>query len=563
MRTVLRWFVLTLVMVAAVSAAAGAYQLAGRAWDGVVNYNSPFARVELPASSIGPASVDRVVLVIIDGLRMDASRRMSSLEALRGYGADLTLLAPQPSLSYPNWTTILTGADPDVHGVVTNWHEGQVPVETILDTAKAAGVPYIVVGPSDLATLYPAAVLGQGSFFLDWSSQYLGDRYVDEALRLIAAKNPRLVVLHLPDVDEAGHAAGGASASYAQTVARVDADVRRLVEKLQDTHTAFVVVADHGHIDTGGHGGWEPEVVSVPGVMSGAGIRPLVGEYHLSDIAPTVAVLVGIPVPRYATGEVLQSALASPTTDALQAASRHRLLAIEAFAGVVSGSTGETDSPLSPDAQAATVTKHLREAREGRLAFDRAERSTGLALWIALAGIAIIIAVGVASPRALVASLAGAGAYYAVYNALFFLVRGNHWSLSAFNSEDMIELWMNTRLADAAVSGLVGVAVAALVYPFLRAQPKAPRNRYLPGWLTLGPLVVLVIQVTLAFQVAWFIWAWGVEPVWGMPDLKWGFKFNLDLIQMTALGAAALLAPALSYVIGRYHPRIRVSRASE
>jgi hypothetical protein len=33
-----------------------------------------------------------------------------------------------------------------------------------------------------------------------------------------------------------------------------------------------------------------------------------------------------------------------------------------------------------------------------------------------------------------------------------------------------------------------------------------------------------------------------------------GFKYDLDLIQLTGLGAAALLAPAVTYLAGRFHP---------
>jgi hypothetical protein len=150
-------------------------------------------------------------------------------------------------------------------------------------------------------------------------------------------------------------------------------------------------------------------------------------------------------------------------------------------------------------------------------------------------------------------------AYHASYNALFFLVHGNRWSLSAFNSEDLIDAWMNTRLIEAAIAGLIAAAVAAAVYPLLSPTAGPARGTHLVGWLTLGPLTVLLTQASLAIQVAWFVWAWGIEPVWGMPDLKWGFKFDLDLIQMTALAGAAVLAPLVSYLVGRYHPRIRLS----
>jgi hypothetical protein len=204
----------------------------------------------------------------------------------------------------------------------------------------------------------------------------------------------------------------------------------------------------------------------------------------------------------------------------------------------------------------------LTEARDARLAADRNAR-LWLALTVAAAGIAIMLLVAALSWRAIVAALGGAVAYYVVYNALYFVVHGHEWSLSAFNTEEYVEAFFNLRLAEAAIAGLIAVLVAGIIYPFLRDDPKGARNTYLPGWLTLGPATVLVVQATLLLQVAWFLWAWGADVVWSLPDLKWGFKYDLDLIQITALGAAALLAPLVTFLIGRYHPRVRRAQAEE
>lgn len=559
MRSVGRWLLVAIAVAAALALAYGAYQRAAQAWDGVVSYESPYTDLQLPASGSGPAAVDRVVYIIIDGLRADAADSMSSIRALRGYGATFTLRAPEPSLSYPNWTTLFSGTTQDHHGVVTNWHEGAAPVETLFDVAERAGISYAVVGPSDIATLYPAATRASGSFFREWSDEYLSGTYVDETLDISKRVKPSLIVLHLPDIDEAGHDFGGTSPEYAQTVARVDSEVRRLVEGLQDSRTAFVIVADHGHIATGGHGGWEPEVVDVSGVFAGPGISLTSGEARQEDVAPTVAVLAGLPVPRMATGQALESVFATPAVAGLAAERRQREAAVTAFVDALRAPIA--DGPASADVSGAPVGERLDAARAERLAFDRRQRATGPGLWFALTALAALGIVGVLSWRALVASLAGTAAYYAFYNVLFFLVHGNRWSLSAFNSEDAIDAWMNQRLIEAAIAGIVAALVAGLVYPLLRRVPKGPSGRYLPGWLALGPVTVLVAQLTLLLQVAWFEWAWGISPAWGLPDLKWGFKFDLDLIQMTALGGAALLAPVVSYLVGRYHPRVRKTAA--
>ncbi len=563
MRSMASWLAPIMLVAAALVLSFGAYRMASEAWDGVVAYESPYLAADLPAATAGPVVSSRVVLVIVDGLRLDASRRMSSLEALRDYGAELTLVAPQPSLSYPNWTTIVSGTTQDHHGVVTNWYEGAVGVETVLDTALERGTGLVVVGPSDIATLYPAALRADGSYFEEWSDEYLSGRFVDRALELVADVRPRLVVLHLPDIDEAGHDFGGADPRYLDAVAKVDADLRRLVEALQDGRTTFVIVADHGHTDRGGHGGWEPDVVRVPGVIAGQGARALQAEAYLEDIAPTVAVLAGIAVPRMATGRVLESAIASSSPQGLRYASEQRRRAVSAFAAIAeSGAAGRVEATRGTTSadRAAGV---LEAARDRRLASDRWNRRFGPGVWIAVAAGAFLVVVALASWRALLAALGGSVAYYAVYNALFFGLHRNLWSLSAFNSEELIDAWMNTRLAEAATAGIVAAVVAGSLYPLLRHRPRGPHGRYLAGWLALGPLAVVSTQATLALQIAWFLWAWGLTPTWRLPDLMWGFKFDLDLVQVTALGAAAAAAPLLSYVVGRYHPKVRKQTAGE
>lgn len=561
MKSVSRWLVPIAALVVSLAVSAAAYERASQAWDGVVSYESSYTGAPVPASKPATPVADRVVLVIVDGLRADAADSMSSLTALRRYGADLMLTAPQPSLSYPNWTTILSGTTPDYHGVVTNWHEGAAPVETLLDVADRAGTAYAVVGPSDIATLFPAATRADDSFFREWSDEYLSTTYVDATLDIARRSKPRLILLHLPDIDEAGHDYGGASREYAQTVARVDSDLRRLIEGLQDSRTAFIIVADHGHIDSGGHGGWEDEVVNVTGVIAGAGVLIRQGAAGLEDIAPTVAVLAGLPSPRHATGEVPESVLATPAARGLTASYRQRAVAVDEFAKIIREGTGTLAEAFLPGTHGDTLTRALEEARATRLASDRSRRAEGPGLWIALGAVAAMALTGTASWRALVAALAGSASYYGAYSALFFVVHGNRWSLSSFNSEDLIDAWMNQRLIEAALSGLVAVAVAAWVYPFLRRSPKGPSGRYLPGWLGLGPVTVLVTQATLALQIAWFEWAWGIVPEWTLPDLMWGFKFDLDLVQVTALGGAALLAPVVTFLVGRYHPKVRKTAA--
>lgn len=556
----LRYLLFAVVLVVSLGVSYAAYTVAGQAWDAVVGYRSPYVDLSGVTSEPAPPVSDRVVLVIIDGLRLDAARSMPALSRLSEYASDYVLTAPQPSLSFPNWTTVLSGAPQSVSGVVTNWHDGEAPVDTLLDSAHVANVPYVVVGPDDLGTLFPAAKSADGVFMRPWTKEYMAETYVDATLELVREHEPRLVVLHLPDVDEAGHDFGGASSQYADVVSKVDTDVRRLVEGLQDAKTTFIVVADHGHIDSGGHGGWEDEAVQVRGVFGGQGVNLVQGTAALEDVAPTAAVLAGIPVPGHAAGEALAPVVAAGSgAQGLQnAATQHREFTKRRIGVVLGPQPDEAEVAAIMDQAEDDPNGALARAEELRLSQDRMARLPYGAA-IVLAALLAIAAVGVSSWRALAAAAAGTASYYLVYNVFYFVVHDYVWSLSAFNSEDLVESWMNTRMLEAIVAGLIAAVVAGFVYPLLRQMPMGPRGTYLPGWLTLGSVTVLVTQATLAIQVGWFVWWWGLTPEWRLQDLMWAFKADLDMVQATALGAVAVLAPVVTYLVGRYHPKVRAA----
>ncbi len=555
---ILNWIAGVLALVVALGAAYAAYELAGYSWNQVVEYRTPFGDYSRPwqsAAAPTPAkettASPRVVLVICDGLRLDATEKMSSLRTLRQYGADMIATTAQPSLSYPTWTTILSGATPDISGVTTNWFDAAVPVETLLDVTLAAGKTAVVSAPDDFVTLF-GADRAQGGFFRQWTTEYMSTLYVTKALELADRLEPSLIVVHLPDADEVAHRFGAASDEYDSVIRRIDGDIARLVGGLQDDRTVFVITSDHGHVDAGGHGGWEPETTRVPAIFAGPSARIDQGVLDQQDIAPTIAAYLGVAIPRFSLGQVRADVLTVPGPMVDEGVRQNARFATE-YARVVVGSS----EVLTSTETYLGIRAGLLEVRAARFATDRAGR---LGTSLILGGVALLVVLVLAafSWRALIAALCGVVVYYAAYNGLYFIVHGHQWSLAAFNTESFVQTFFYIRMAEAAVSGLVATAVAAFVYPLLRRSPRGPHERgFAAGWLSLGPATVLLAQATLAFQVAWFLWRWGADVVWALPDFKWAFKYDLDLTQVTALGAAAVLAPVVTYLVGRYHPKVR------
>ena len=91
--------------------------------------------VEPPPS---PPLAERVVIVLIDGLRYDVSRDLPFLNELRARGIDGRARAQYPTFSRPGYVNILTGVPPAHSGVRTNRYRGAVRLDSLMDRVRAA-----------------------------------------------------------------------------------------------------------------------------------------------------------------------------------------------------------------------------------------------------------------------------------------------------------------------------------------------------------------------------------------------------------------------------------------
>ncbi len=352
------------------------------------------ALAKAPATIVDPHTprlARRVFLVIVDGLRLDKSFELPFLDELRRHGIDTEATSHYPTWSRPNYVSILTGVPPTASGVRTNHHSTPVALDSLMDRAKAAGLkvavatdydvlprlflrprkpgpeappPSLSLDDDDLAIddgqreeldldaleqpLPPAAVRSPDA---NLASPFDDARYApwpggfSEAGAALAATDADLVVLLVGAVDAAGHAHGGDSAEYREAAETSDRALARALGHVDLAQDAIIVTADHGHTGRGGHGGVEPEVLAVPLIAAGAGIRPgtTADDAHLIDLAPTVSALLGIPAPGHGLGRTLTELLALDRDQiaARYAADTQRLTATR---GIVAGATARAET---------------------------------------------------------------------------------------------------------------------------------------------------------------------------------------------------------------------------
>ena len=392
--------------------------MAGSIWRSFVEYRSPYLlHGGVPA---GPRLADRVLLVTIDGLRLDTSRGLSYLNQLRARGADGAARVGLPSLSSPGRATLATGAWAEIHAVTSNSAQRQIEQDSIFSLARGAGLRTLAAGshfwehgfapwldaflaaPAEPEKPDPAQLREFQRAECAGVLEFLRDAGVAGAAAGHAARFD-LLAIDLVAGDAASHDFGSRSPLALEIYALEDDCLSQILPLVVSSSTVVMVEADHGHVDRGGHGGDEPEVLHVPLVMAGGPVRSGVSfKAEQVDVAPTICALLGLPLPTTSQGRILLEALRAdePAAAALRRAQDQQKARFTAFrAGILGGAPADAKS----------------KARAGR---------DGIAFLIGavLAGLLGWLFAGLRGRGERLAALAALAAFWLIYALLFRLL---------------------------------------------------------------------------------------------------------------------------------------------
>jgi hypothetical protein len=288
--------------------AAGSNLWLVRIRDSILNHRSALAGQPSLNEPTNPL-VQQVVLVLIGGLRYDASLEMPFLNTLREQGLDARCAGQYPSNSQTVWTTLISGAGPEISDApLVNLPYEQLSfltVDGLFTEAKRANLTTALVGYQWWERMIPEHAVDR-RFFVSATDARSDSEVTETALGLMGRLPPNLLLIHLSEVAGAAQAYGTDSEEYLTAVQNADSHLREIAQVMSLTRNVLIVTSDHGYLSDGGHGGGDPEVVLTPLVMVGARIAQ--GSHHdirQTDIAPTVAALLGLAVPSAAQGDIL------------------------------------------------------------------------------------------------------------------------------------------------------------------------------------------------------------------------------------------------------------------
>ncbi len=281
----------------------------------------------LVAAAAGVQAAPRVIVVGVDGLSalgLDAAKK-PNIAGLMSHGAwTLHARAVLPTVSSPNWASMIMGAGPAQHGVTSNeWMPDRHSIEPSCKGPSGIFPTMFLLlrqqkPSSDIAIFHEwdgfARLVEPGIPTVIEHGTSAADT-MRRAISYVETHNPDLLFIHLDSVDDAGHKYGHMTQEYLRAIAEADGMVGDLLSALEKRNvragTIILLTADHGGVGKG-HGGESmaeleiPWIISGPGVKAGTELKLPVNQF---DTAATIAYLLDLQTPPCWIGGTVSEAL--------------------------------------------------------------------------------------------------------------------------------------------------------------------------------------------------------------------------------------------------------------
>ena len=256
-------------------------------------------------------AIRKAVVVSIDGLRPDLMllARAPNIRGLLARGAYSMWARTTPnSITLPSHVSMMTGVSPRRHEIEWNRElplkEPIYPrVPTLFEAAKRHGYTTAVAAGKQKFDMFDRPGV------LDW--RHIPTTITSEtaavigpAVQIILQHQPDVMLVHLPSVDNVGHAIGWATPQQMKAIEDADAAVGQVVQALDDAgmtdSTLLIVTSDHGGAGRT-HGPDDFRSRYIPWIAVGPGIRHVdLTTYpklviNTEDTFATVCWMLGIP----------------------------------------------------------------------------------------------------------------------------------------------------------------------------------------------------------------------------------------------------------------------------
>ncbi|KAL5714263.1 hypothetical protein ACHQM5_016248 [Ranunculus cassubicifolius] len=291
-----------------------------------------------------PATYDQLIIMVVDGLpaefvlgkdgqpptkammeAMPYTQFLLSSGAALGYHA----IAAPPTVTMPRLKAMVSGAIGGFLDVAFNFNTQALLDDNLLDQFYSIGWNMVIHGDETWIKLFPGLFTrhdGVSSFFVKDTVQvdYNVSRHLEAELM---SDDWHLLILHYLGLDHVGHIGGRNCVLMLPKLKEMDEVIKQIHEKkvLNHSHhsgqTLLVVLSDHGMTDSGNHGGSSFEETDSLALFIGLGAKDrdytsaTCNEAFQVNIAPTLALLFGVPIPKNNVGVLMSETFSSLSED--------------------------------------------------------------------------------------------------------------------------------------------------------------------------------------------------------------------------------------------------------
>ncbi|KAF6160687.1 hypothetical protein GIB67_019627 [Kingdonia uniflora] len=281
-----------------------------------------------------PPSYDRLILMVVDGLpaefilgKGDQPPTKAVMEAMpytqsllsNGTSIGYHAKAAPPTVTMPRLKAMVSGAIGGFLDVALNFNTQAFLDDNLLGQFHRIGWKMVMHGDETWIKLFPGVFArhdGVTSFFVKDTTEV--DYNVSRHLKAeLVAEDWNILILHYLGLDHVGHIGGRNSILMTPKLKEMD-EVIKLIhtsmvqrpEHCQE-QTLLMVVSDHGMTYNGNHGGSSYEETDSLALFIGMESKlpqDVSATYNVAsqvDIAPTVALHFGVPIPRNSIGVLI------------------------------------------------------------------------------------------------------------------------------------------------------------------------------------------------------------------------------------------------------------------
>ncbi|XP_068089998.1 GPI ethanolamine phosphate transferase 2 isoform X3 [Hyperolius riggenbachi] len=220
----------------------------------------------------------------------------------------------------------MTGSIPGFIDIVMNLNSQELQEDNLLWQAKQSGKRLIFYGDDTWIRLFPKHFVeydGTSSFFVSDFTEVDNNvtRHLDDVLN---RSDWDMLILHYLGLDHIGHMTGPHSPLIGPKLSEMDNVLRKIHSALLSKDEGLfpdliVICGDHGMSEAGSHGGSSDEEVQTPLVLISSAFQNKAGQTNAlemiqqTDLAPTLALGLGLPISKSSIGMLIPAVVEQKT----------------------------------------------------------------------------------------------------------------------------------------------------------------------------------------------------------------------------------------------------------